>query len=722
MRKEGSILRRNRLLRALAIGGVLISFAGVVEGQQEGSDPPRGILRLAQNPAGETKKSPVVKDFAAPTKKSAFKPPKISSTDLLATGDQPVLVKLSSGTYENWRLVRLEKSWVILRKDPLAEPTLTNAASKTIAEIRTTDKKFEWKLGKDGKSFEGKVQPSPATESISVVPQPGNRHQVEQFLLLSFRRMVNRAIDGVADAPSPSDVAEVRRLAAKRGEALVRGGFNGAIADLYAALPKVLDIVAAQVAVQDRLIAEYNEKIKAQMVERRKIADRQAMAGMIGMVKMFAGAMPNTEVVRDFGRTYIIDRGPVSPDLMASGLRDLAGAQMTGASQMAMLDNIKQMTDEKQQEAMQASLTVQMEATSGLRAKFEEVASGAYQIPKANPIPQEEWAKPRKVRADYQPLIDRLDDICEREKEILGRTNPFAQLDLLFFQSLVPVIDAGDRLNFWQDQARKAIKLAGEFPDDPILDYDRAELLTTGAELALRAAEVELGSYRWAHSYHPRAEFAGKVLDVALKFLPEDPSGRIREKKAQALLLGGQVNDALKLAEEIREIRKDLPRYRFQLARIECAAGQTDKGLDDLEAAIIPLGFADIEEVRTRGGDFPKAEKRFKELTEINVSFDGKIPFGYNPTGPRIVVTNRSRFALTDVLIDLEYFTIVGRGNPPPTKKQEYVQKVARLDPNESMIVSLGKVGQVRQTDNKSIYGRVQVFSRQGTSKIYPSH
>jgi hypothetical protein len=692
-------------------------------GKAGGADP-----HFAQNP-DEKSKSSAVKNGLAPTKRVGFKPPQLSPADLLATGSQRVYVTLNQTPTPIpkacW-LLRLEKSWVILRDMPLQEPTITTAASKKITEIATTDGKYKWKFNAEKKVFEGKVQASPATEEVLVASRPAIPRQVEQFLLLSFRRLMNRGIDGIADAPSPSDVAEVRLIAAKRAETIARSGYDADIADLYAKLPRVLEIYSEQAAKQDQLIADYNAKIKVQLAERRKLADRQAIASMTGMFKIFAGAMPDRQVVRGtFGQLYLVDRGPVSPELMNSGMRDLADASRNGASQLEMLNRIKEMTDQKQREAMSESLTIQLEAVTGLRLKFDEIAHVEYKIPKLDPIPQEEWNKPRRFKADYQPLIDRLDAFSDREKEGLGYVNPFARFDLIYFQSLVPVPNAPEQAEHWQSLARDTIKLVSEIPADPILDYDRAELLTNGAELALRGAEVELGLNRWLDAFHPRAVFASKLLDLALRYFPDDPSGRIREKMAQARLLGGRVEEALKLALEVEGLRKNSPRYYFQLARIKCAAGLTDKGLDDLETAVIVLGFADLDEARRRGGDFPQAQKRYKELTEIKLVVDGKVPQGFNVSGPRVVVTNRSRFPLTDVLVEVGFEKIIQKATantPMKTDKLSYLQRIARLDPNETMIIEPGKVGPIVTLKDGTILGQVQLSSRQGKSKIYSSH
>ncbi len=488
-------------------------------------------------------------------------------------------------------------------------------------------------------------------------------------------------------------------------------------------MPAVIDTVATQVKIQDKLIAEYNKNIKALMNERKKISDRQAMAGMTGIAKMFIGGMPDREVVQGFGQTYIYDRGPISPELMTSGLRDIANASMAGASQQGMLNSVKQLADDKQKAAMESSLGIQMGAIAEMRTKFDALAIREYKLPEVVEIPPEEWSKPRVKTADYQSMIDRLHQRCEREKEILGRDNPFAQIDLIFFKSLVPLPQLRDRIDTWQSQAREAVKLAGEVPSDPVFDSDRAELLTMAGELAIRAAELELGSSRWSDAYHPRGEFAGNVLDLALLYLPEDPSGRIREQKAQTLLLSGRVDDALSLAKEINGVRAESPRYRFHLARIECAAGQMEKGLDDLEAAIVALGFTDIEEARRRGGDFPQGDPRYHDLTEIRLAIDGGQRRGFGGV-PGIVVTNKSRFALTDVVIELQYEAFAGRSNAGPqakTIKPWIKQPVDRLDPGESVVVKTAPGVRAKFSNAGVLAGTVTLMSRQGKSKVYSS-
>lgn len=719
-------MSHKRLLSGLCLFGAnlaTLTWAGT--GDVGRAAPPSETILLAQNAPASKAKSTSASLLSGPTKR-AFKPPKVTPADFLAGGEQLVGVTFRATTppwpQKRW-LVRLEKNWVLLRDIPGKLPTLTTAASRQIVEIATADRKTTWKLSSDGKTFVGPVQKSVAMEEVGIKPSPATKRQVEQFILLSFRRMVTRAIDGVTGAPSPSDVQEVRWVAAKRSEQIARKGFNRSIAELYAALPSVIDTIGAQVKIQDKLIAEYNKSIKDQLDARKRIADRQTMANMSGLAKMFLGGMPQQDVVDiGDGRNIVIDRGVVSPELMSSGLRDIANASMSSAAQEGMLNSVKELVDAKQKAAMEASLGIQMAAIAELRSKFDDLAIREYKLPEITEIPPDEWSRPRKTIADYQSMIDRLNQRCEQDRESLGRENPFSQIDLLFFKSLVP-LQVKERIEIWQQEARDAIKLAGELPSDPVFDPDRADLLTTAAELAIRAAEIELGSSRWGDSYHPRAEFAGKVLDLALLYLPEDPSGRIREQKAQTLLLSGRCDEALAIAKEVSAVRAEIPRFRFHLARIECAAGQTDKGLDDLEAAIATLGFADVEEARRRGGDFPQSDPRFRDLTEIKLTIDGGGRRGFGPV-PGIRVTNSSRFALTEVYIELRYEVFVGRatfGAQAKTAKHRAWQSVERLEPGESVIVKPGPTGKARFSKAGVLLGTVALDSRQGKSKIYSS-
>jgi hypothetical protein len=181
-------MRCRRLPRAPdLVAAVVASIARAGVGEPGRDDPSTGTPRLAQNPAGQSKEPSTARDLVDPTKQSTFKPPRVTSADLLATGDQRVNVSWSDAPAlprRSW-LVRLEKPWGILREAPRKEPTLTTAASRKILEIATTDGKFKWKLNPDKEIFEGKAQPSPATEEVRVVPRPAESpRQVEQFLLL----------------------------------------------------------------------------------------------------------------------------------------------------------------------------------------------------------------------------------------------------------------------------------------------------------------------------------------------------------------------------------------------------------------------------------------------------------------------------------------------------------------------------------------------------------
>ena len=168
--------------------------------------------------------------------------------------------------------------------------------------------------------------------------------------------------------------------------------------------------------------------------------------------------------------------------------------------------------------------------------------------------------------------------------------------------------------------ARDCQDVALLVPAGSFYDSDRGELLFTAACIATQAAQMENGDDGFIGARKTKVtDFAVKAHDVALYYLPQDPSGEIRESKAWALARNGQLQAAVELVLDIRELRIASPVFTYNAACLAGALGNTDQAFTLFRHAVVDLGFDNISMAKTaadlaRMRDLKKSE--FNQLIQ----------------------------------------------------------------------------------------------------------
>jgi WD40 repeat protein len=633
--------------------------------------------------------------------------PAPDSESLLISGPCEV-VATQGGREKRQFVVRLAKDHVLWRAMPTGPATLVRAEGSKITEIKTRDGRNVWTYDPKKILFVGPklpaaapaAAPAPVASATPVTPE-----QRDVLMFLSFRRLASRAIQAARYDEDPAELLELKSVAGERCDALrSRPGTVDGLADLYATIPGLIDQLTREGNVQDNLIREYNDELKKLARERDKVAARQKVNGMLGFAKMFMGAMPVTETVDVSGRQYTIDVGMASSKLFMSGMSDMMSASLEATQQKAMLDTAGRMTNRLKRDELVKSLQAQTDAVAALRAK-ESAVGERLKVPNPERLADDLQAKLKEASA-AKAVVQVLTRQAEQERARPGRENATTRGSLIALQSQIRVPDPVKQVELWCVQAREIAALAALVPAGQEFDVDRAELLSQGGELFLQAATLEIGGGAWAAAFNTKADEALGLLDQALRIRPGDPSGRLRDLRACALLLCGHGHEARDQALAIREICAESGRQRTHLARILCAAGEVDQALNELEAALIQLEYPDVRQIR-QAGDFPHSHRRFLDLTELKIEA--------RPSGTGLIeVVNKSRFPVTEGTITLRYTVIrQARGAPPQSIDVKVEEAVERLEPNETRLIQ-PRPGVAIPVDRRGhVLARVTVYSRQ---------
>ncbi len=274
--------------------------------------------------------------------------------------------------------------------------------------------------------------------------------------------------------------------------------------------------------------------------------------------------------------------------------------------------------------------------------------------------------------------------------DAMGGVAPLVQADLILLRTMAARALKPAHF-FWS--AKEITELVPLIPPAEVYDPDRARLYGLAAGLIIRGVAQEARPRSIVESYQRMAHYAVSFLNRALELNADDPTGVLRRQRAIALAQAGLQEEALHQARALVSAKPESADARYALARLLCSSGAIDLGLDQLEKSI-ELGFDKLAEARV-SNDFPKADRRFRSLVDVQLVVRGA------RASQALTVRNRSPFPLNDVVFRVDFAT-AARGK----RDARAEATLFRLEPGESFTIYLDATPAVVST---TVDGREQV-------------
>lgn len=239
------------------------------------------------------------------------------------------------------------------------------------------------------------------------------------------------------------------------------------------------------------------------------------------------------------------------------------------------------------------------------------------------------------MAGDYQGALRIVEAVSRRRPR-----NPFLARDRCFLAALVPNTSSAVLLA----RARECASAASLVPEGRIYDDYRGQVLFIAGLIAMEGAKKEKKG--------EAAAYAVNLFDATLRYDPQDTSAGIRESRAWALMLKGDLKQALAQATEgeVYELRKSDVHYAYNLACLYSLLNQPDKSIEWLQIAIRNLGLKNIALVRNDPDLATVRTQRaaaFEQLTTLKYEWW----IGYGTFNDDILLRNDSPFALTNVVL-----------------------------------------------------------------------
>jgi len=243
--------------------------------------------------------------------------------------------------------------------------------------------------------------------------------------------------------------------------------------------------------------------------------------------------------------------------------------------------------------------------------------------------------------------LDGLVQIAREQADIRPR-DPFARLVSNYLRS----VQAENDPKVMFELAHDTVSAADLIPSPPVYDEYRLGCISMAASFASggRMAEIKRGIS--AYDTTEGSQFAVSLWRQVKALAPQDPTGQIRYDLASALLADNSLGEAGTIANSLREVLKDSDDYAYLCACLAGRLGDAPLGMEWLRRSISlgnrDIGWAiidpDLEALRVN------LPEEFQNLTEIRYDWD--IKFGL--LSDDIVLTNRSSFPLTNVVLDVD--------------------------------------------------------------------
>jgi hypothetical protein len=223
--------------------------------------------------------------------------------------------------------------------------------------------------------------------------------------------------------------------------------------------------------------------------------------------------------------------------------------------------------------------------------------------------------------------------------------DPFLVAKIAYLRSLNSNGDAAAQV----EAAKKCIESAALIPKNATFDEYRVELLNTATRVLLTAANRETGRSGWAKAFNENAAIAVQVSEACLRYT-KDFTGEVREQKAWALFMSGDLIEAFNCAKSISDIRQGSAFFAYNFASLLSATGDTENSLLWLKHAVGTLGYNGIQQIKSDPDLAAVRAQKGQEIANlIAVRSIWKIKFGF--MNDDIEITNTSQFELTNVVL-----------------------------------------------------------------------
>lgn len=586
--------------------------------------------------------------------------PDAAEAPLVALGPRRATVTSGTGEVSKMWLVRLTPGMALLRKNPGGSLLKFPASSAKLTKIEADGS--TWQLNTTTKVYTGPTLAMTEQAAPDGTAKPVSPEEEALHLLLGARRRLSALVSLTEQAENDAAIGAIRRQAVSFERYLKGRPAPGAdAAEIYGELARAADELAQAAATRRKALDALNRQAIALTHERAAESDYHMLSKIAGAALMFVGSLPvrgdKIGTIRDeWGVHDIYEEVASSPELVEAGLFHNLSEAAAYRKRQAQMEAAEQLGKAEAGQALFKALKQRETAIKQVQDRWQTAATRDFGL-QAIPAQSGELPATKSRRAaDMQPLLDALTEQVRRDRGRTSRDDPFDLVEVLLLKSLVRE-SADTDAEIAYRLAREAAALIPLVPPGDIFNCDRATLLSAAASIIMtRAVELESGDCGLGETYSEKAAFAVALLDRALAQTPDDPGGRLGEQRAAALAQCGRMDEALGQARGVVAKQPNLATAHYLLARLECFAGNVDAGLDQLERAVVTLGFRDLVDVRKRA-EFPKSHPRYKSLTELKL----KVTSHVDPVGKgRVVVTNEGVFPLHNVRLRLQY-----RGGSP---------------------------------------------------------
>jgi hypothetical protein len=593
----------------------------------------------------------------APDAPEIVKRPMDSAEALVALGPRDVRVTTTQGKTETLALVRLTPERALVASGTPRKRTEAAATDKPFVKIETIDGKQIWQLDSTKKLYVGPklvpTAPQPVGPPLQATPD-----QEDLYLLLGARRLFASVVEMVDQPDKEEAVADARQQALARLEYLKKTGRAPAVADLYADLARAVDDLCRAVADRRTVVAQMKEDARQAGLRRGKEAERALGNRVLGFTMLVMASLPEhrvvgyeTHTVYDTEGRHVVEEPVYETYYPLEGFKEpgarlLLNEAIESKVRQAQLKAAAEIADAKTGPALVAALKARNDTVDRIVAHYDTIAGRDFGLEKPAAPPAENKAH------GIEATLAWLDAEARRARGRSGRDDPFTLANSILVRSLGPPGNTADALF---REAREIVALVPLVPPAAIFDPDRAALCGLAGELVARAVDAETGAYPITESYSEKAAFAVSLMDQALALRPDDPTGKLRQARAIALAQADRVPEGLAQARDLVARKPKSAGARYSLARLECATGHVDRGLDQLEEAVVKLGFRNLTEARARA-EFPRNHPRFESLTRIQLKVTGNTggPLSVTPIH-NVVFQNTGPFALYDVVFRVRY-------------------------------------------------------------------
>jgi hypothetical protein len=240
--------------------------------------------------------------------------------------------------------------------------------------------------------------------------------------------------------------------------------------------------------------------------------------------------------------------------------------------------------------------------------------------------------------------------------------NPFLQARHCLSAALVPQGDRFEASSRALALARKCAAAARLLPANQIYDRARQSILVMACQIACRATDLEMSSDAWSQSYSPAAAYTVQLVD-AFNTMKGGHEWRdwMLEQRAWGLMRSERAKEALDQALAIEPMRKHIPSFGINLARIYSSRrgrGDDDTAMKWLEHSVRLAGWMNIKELRSNP-DFDSVRicrrLAFNRLTQVSFAWALDAKSG----GLRII--NHAPFPLTNLTIRARFLNASGK-------------------------------------------------------------